>query len=492
MARRHEINTKHNPDAGGRRRVKHNPVEAMKKESQQNDSVARLISKLKNNPTRLERYLKKISASWAELNFPQKVVVCIVLAVVAGGSAYFIFRVMMQANVTFKDDDSISSGFKYDSNRLTSHEQMLVNKKLKSLVALHPAVMGDISQKPKDRLSAAEMKFVEEWKAKTEVLRESLTITTKIHAKALSTWENFSIFASRFRGPNPYLANYSPKDKMVLVDQKSLTKPDKHEISAVFLNEMHSVAVHVRNQELGCPMRGDQQDAFPFCHDKKMSVAKLKLLSMAINAGFKKISQLFEFSEHRSKLKEPLNDTAEDFYLKAIAALNTFHPVVRTMQLSMAEYNRDIRPYLQHISSIGDGYSHVIDLSVAEKKGFYAFPLSMIGGTYVKVLEEHPYDGLFIRLQHGSDETDHDRVCALLNYLEVAVAMLKHPGSSYSKTAAKMESADFYRTTELASYIDELPVATKAFFFNEFCDYFSEYFEVEYCDHEDPPAFTGV
>lgn len=423
-----------------------------------------LVDKLRNHPEKLATFAAKVAAYWHTLNKTQKFLAIVVMALAAGVTGYMLLRLIMRLSLNHSGSDKIS-------NRLNPIEQDQVNKKLRSKVVIEPTLLN-VNKKNNARL--------QEFETFKQHIADTLSdngVTTRLHAKVVDS-QNFGIDISirdRMGGED---AVYEVKGNRVQFAVCRFFFPK--ETSTAFMNEMHHASISMRNKELGCPRQG-LRDYEPFCDQKKQKWSKEKVIELAraIEQGCERINYLYNISLSMQSKKHLQNPSDITFYNQSIAALKTFQPQTETTETDNEVFIKYTQPKLQPETSVS-GFSLKMKRKVMQKECRYP----IYSDFYFKILDKNA-GSVILRYQIGSDQDSHALISSLLTLINIQRSSVINPDSGYSKKGLGKD----YAVAELASYIDSLPATVKSHFFREFCDYFSKYFNVDYCNHEDPAAY---
>jgi hypothetical protein len=469
------LNLNHRPDAHGRRPEAQNKSKTDPQKyfdvNFENQKLKEVVNHYKKDQIAFQGFLVSIFRYWHALTPIQKIMTGFIVAAVIGCSTYFIFQFIMRADVTLP------------SNRLSLEEQHQMNSRIKQKIRFEPQFWKRAQSMPafqdpqqKIQFQNEQNSYIKDLKTFKKTVEDNLSagmVMTKIQADTLSQ-DDFTIDITHRNGAGKNAVAgfvHDTHPQILFAEGPQLTKS---QFTSWYLNEIHHGAISWWNRKLGCSIKNTLLDAEAYCISGNWNTSYSTKLHQTIKDGLIKIKKLHELSEKKLWLtKEESN-----FYQQGLDALKNYHSYIDSQRLPKKGFMK-LKPDLEPAPR-SSGYDYIIPQPISQEQ--YGFPI--YSDVYVKILREEGNE-IELRFQFGNNDSPHETISALLTAIQI------HSSAAFAKNGPYGQKHLEYPTqvAELASFIDSLPVATLQYFFPTFCDYFSEYFRVNYCDHDDPPAY---
>ncbi len=482
---------KHNPDT--RKRRDRSKAHSKQLENtplpEATASLDLTIANLKQDKEAYQRFLINVMKAWHGLTTPQKIIVCVVMAAVAGCALYYIVQLLnsIETNLPSKETNLLSKETNLPSNRLTPDEQTEVNKRIKDKIGFDQPfwdrVKNNLPSTENPKLKAAYKKEQASYIKEVEDYKHSITeylsknaVTTRIQKGVLDQTE-ISIDITHKEGAGGGIAGYIGETKQFLFAVQP--KTTRREAVYSFWNELHHAAISQQNRQLGCTAPDDLLADEPFCHNGHWDHHLLSIkLGKIISTGITKVNRLYKISKKISS-NQAITDQEAYFHEKGVLTLTNYHPLTDSQVFTVTHFERSIEPYLKPIKQPAE-YAFIFPKNILQKQ--YSSPIYC--DMYINILRRIG-DNIEVCTQTGNESDSHAIISALVTQLHMGRDSIFATNGVYGEKKMNYHS----QVAELASDIDGLPVAIKQYFFREFCDYFTDYFNVNYCDYDDPPAY---
>lgn len=475
------LNSKHDPHSITRNPIKGSRPDAnLLKNSVPFQETQEKIINMRQDPEVLTNFCKNAVKAWHKLNTVQKIVVIAVIGAAAGCSMYYVLQLLTHLSNQLP---KVQSAVPYPSNRLTTAERQYANQRVNNITRIDSNYWDRLqnAQTPSDVPKASFERAIEKQITEIRQYESQLkkyfqnAIVTKTQLKAIEA-PGTQMLVTHSKGVgNDAIAAYAGNIKTYFFAIQS-GKVSHRQLVTSLMNEGHHAAIHTRNEELGC-FSTKHIASEPYCDKGNWNLTLVPKLERALMLGMERVRALHKIDEAIT-LKQNLSEVENSFYQKSLTALMHYRPSLENQALARENFQANVEPKLRPKKF--SSFTHIIRRT--DLQSHYSLPLYC--DMHMAILDKTA-SSVIIQYQFGNTLNQSNKIAALLTELHISQSIIQSGQGNYGTQKLNKGS----QVAELASFIEVLPVAIKQTIFLEFCQYFSEYFQVDYCDYDDPAVY---